>query len=88
MIPVVIPTVPIAEKLSKSLVTLLTEQKKGLSFIVVYNNGTVSQVYSSEDVTFTSGGITWASAGKDSNGNIIGTNPKITEVNTSSATNV
>lgn len=77
-----------AEKLSKSLVTLLTEQKKGLSFIVVYNNGTVSQVYSSEDVTFEAASITWASAGKDSDGNIIGTNPKITEVDTSSATSI
>lgn len=70
-----------AEKLSKSLVTLLTEQKKGLSFLIVYENGTVTQVYSSEDAELTTtGAINWASAGKDSSGNIIGTNPKITEV--------
>lgn len=70
-----------ATKLSKSLVTLLTEQKKGLTFLIVYENGTVTQVYSSEDATLTTtGAIHWASAGKDSSGNIIGTNPKITEV--------
>lgn len=70
-----------ATKLSKSLVTLLTEQKKGLKFLIVYENGTVTQVYSSEDATLTTtGAIVWASAGKDSSGNIIGTNPKITEV--------
>lgn len=70
-----------ATKLSKSLVTLLTEQKKGLTFLIVYENGTVTQVYSSEDATLTTtGAILWASAGKDSSGNIIGTNPKITEV--------
>lgn len=70
-----------ATKLSKSLVTLLTEQKKGLTFLIVYENGTVTQVYSSEDATLTTtGAIHWTSAGKDSSGNIIGTNPKITEV--------
>lgn len=70
-----------ATKLSKSLVTLLTEQKKGLTFLIVYENGTVTQVYSSEDATLTTtGAIQWTSAGKDSAGNIIGTNPKITEV--------
>lgn len=70
-----------ATKLSKSLVTLLTEQKKGLTFLIVYENGTVTQVYSSEDATLTTtGAIQWTSAGKDSSGNIIGTNPKITEV--------
>lgn len=70
-----------ATKLSKSLVTLLTEQKKGLTFLIVYENGTVTQVYSSEDATLTTtGAISWTSAGKDSSGNIIGTNPKITEV--------
>ena len=70
-----------ATKLSKSLVTLLTEQKKGLTFLIVYENGTVTQVYSSEDATLTTtGAINWTSAGKDTAGNIIGTNPKITEV--------
>ena len=70
-----------ATKLSKSLVTLLTEQKKVLTFLIVYENGTVTQVYSSEDATLkTTGAISWTSAGKDSSGNIIGTNPKITEV--------
>lgn len=70
-----------ATKLSKSLVTLLTEQKKGLTFLIVYENGTVTQVYSSEDATLTTTrAISWTSAGKDSSGNIIGTNPKITEV--------
>lgn len=70
-----------ATKLSNSLVTLLTEQKKGLTFLIVYENGTVTQVYSSEDATLkTTGAISWTSAGKDSSGNIIGTNPKITEV--------
>ena len=70
-----------ATKLSKSLVTLLTEQKKGLTFLIVYENGTVTQVYSSEDATLTTtGAISWTSAGKYSSGNIIGTNPKITEV--------
>lgn len=70
-----------ATKLSKSLVTLLTEQKKGLTFLIVYENGTVTQVYSSEDAELsTVAAISWASAGKDSAGNIIGTNPKITEV--------
>lgn len=70
-----------ATKLSKSLVTLLTEQKKGLTFLIVYENGTATQVYSSEDATLTTtGAINWTSAGKDSAGNIIGTSPKITEV--------
>lgn len=70
-----------ATKLSKSLVTLLTEQKKGLTFLIVYENGTVTQVYSSEDATLTTTeAINWTSAGKDTAGNIIGTNPKITEV--------
>lgn len=70
-----------ATKLSKSLVTLLTEQKKGLTFLIVYENGTVTQVYSSEDATLTTtGAINWTSPGKDTAGNIIGTNPKITEV--------
>lgn len=77
-----------AEKLEKSLTTLLTEAKDG-SFAVVYSNGTCIAAYWSEDVTMAtmksyldaSGTFTaWSSDATPgvikSSGAIVGSNPK------------
>lgn len=78
-----------ATKLGTSLETLLTEQTKDLSFIIIYKNGTVAQVYVSEDATLTTAAAIKASmsaaggkAGKLSTGEIVGSNPKIEDVST------
>ena len=78
-----------ATKLGTSLETLLTEQTKDLSFIIIYKNGTVAQVYVSEDTTLTSAQAIKTSmsaaggkAGKLSTGEIVGSNPKIEDVAT------
>lgn len=78
-----------ATKLGTSLETLLTEQTKDLSFIIIYKNGTVAQVYVSEDATLTTAAAIKTSmsaaggkAGKLSTGEIVGSNPKIEDVST------
>ena len=78
-----------ATKLGTSLETLLTEQTKDLSFIIIYKNGTVAQVYVSEDATLTTAAAIQTSmsaaggkAGKLSTGEIVGSNPKIEDVST------
>lgn len=78
-----------ATKLGTSLETLLTEQTKALSFIMIYKNGTVAQVYVSEDATLTQASAIKTSmqaaggkAGKLSTGEIVGSNPKIEDVAT------
>lgn len=78
-----------ATKLGTSLETLLTEQTKDLSFIIIYKNGTVAQVYVSEDATLTTAAAIKTSmsaaggkAGKLSTGEIVGSNPKIEDVAT------
>lgn len=78
-----------ATKLGTSLETLLTEQTKDLSFIIIYKNGTVAQVYVSEDATLTKAAAIKTSmsaaggkAGKLSTGEIVGSNPKIEDVST------
>lgn len=78
-----------ATKLGTSLETLLTEQTKDLSFIIIYKNGTVAQVYVSEDATLTTATAIKTSmsaaggkAGKLSTGEIVGSNPKIEDVST------
>lgn len=78
-----------ATKLGTSLETLLTEQTKDLSFIIIYKNGTVAQVYVSEDATLTTAAAiktsmsaTGGKAGKLSTGEIVGSNPKIEDVST------
>lgn len=78
-----------ATKLGTSLETLLTEQTKDLSFIIIYKNGTVAQVYVSEDASLKSAkdiqtGMKAAGgkAGKLSTGEIVGSNPKIEDVET------
>ncbi len=78
-----------ATKLGTSLETLLTEQTKDLSFIIIYKNGTVAQVYVSEDATLTkaadiktSMSAAGGKAGKLSTGEIVGSNPKIEDVST------
>lgn len=78
-----------ATKLGTSLETLLTEQTKDLSFIIIYKNGTVAQVYVSEDATLTTAADIKTSmsaaggkAGKLSTGEIVGSNPKIEDVST------
>lgn len=78
-----------ATKLGTSLETLLTEQTKALSFIMIYKNGTVAQVYVSEDATLTTASAIKTSmqaaggkAGKLSTGEIVGSNPKIEDVAT------
>lgn len=78
-----------ATKLGTSLETLLTEQTKDLSFIMIYKNGTVAQVYVSEDATLstasaikTSMQASGGKAGKLSTGEIVGSNPKIEDVAT------
>lgn len=78
-----------ATKLGTSLETLLTEQTKDLSFIIIYKNGTVAQVYVSEDATLstaaaikTSMSAAGGKAGKLSTGEIVGSNPKIEDVAT------
>lgn len=78
-----------ATKLGTSLETLLTEQTKDLSFIIIYKNGTVAQVYVSEDATLTTAAaiktsmsVAGGKAGKLSTGEIVGSNPKIEDVST------
>lgn len=78
-----------ATKLATSLETLLTEQTKDLSFIIIYKNGTVAQVYVSEDATLSTASDIQTSmkapggkAGKLSTGEIVGSNPKIEDVAT------
>ncbi len=78
------------DKLASSLLTLLTEQSKGLSFCISYKDGTAVQVYCSEDADLSST-LTFASnssvadssafaggPGITSGGAIIGSNPKYT----------
>lgn len=75
-----------ATKLGTSLETLLTEQTKDLSFIIVYKNGTVAQVYVSEDATLTTtaalktGDAAMDKPGKLKTGEIVGSNPKVDDV--------
>ena len=75
-----------ATKLGTSLETLLTEQTKDLSFIIVYKNGTVAQVYVSEDATLTTtaalktGDASMDKPGKLKTGEIVGSNPKVDDV--------